>query len=742
MRPGQFLDQHLEKRQSPSQQDRLLSQFIGQDRARFIGRYIMANSLFIAATESRAGKTLVSLGVMDMLLRSVGKVAFFRPIVHRDPRDGEVVSNLDFISSVFQLGIPLESMYAFTSSEVDALVSQGREDELYERIFTKYQSLAKDFDFVLCEGTDFASSTVAFEFDINAEISKNLNAPVLLVANAFRQTKDQIMRGLDLAIGSLDEKGCQLLGTVINRIESDEQKDEVLGSLKRRGLSGGQIIVCLPHIEMLSKPTVDEIAHALDAEVLYGQDQLHRHVYSQAIGAMHVQEMLPRIERGSLMITPGDRADVIIACLATVSSHSMESISAILLTGGFRPSGLVSKLIEGMPTQVPILLVDSNTYPAATAVDDVKATFFAHDEKKVGLALSVFEEHGDVDQLKEKIIKVRAPILTPRKFQYFLAQKAKAKKQHIVLPEGDERRILKAAEVLSVKQLVDLTLLGKVDKIREKANALHLQLEGVNIVDPADSPWRDSYIQKYYELRKHKGITPDNARDIMLDVTYFGTMMVLMGDAGGMVSGAVNTTAATIRPAFEFVKTKPDADLVSSVFFICLKDRVLVYGDCAVNPDPDARELASIALSSATTARTFGIEPVVAMLSYSTGTSGRGADVEKVREATALANKLAKERGLDLMIDGPIQYDAASDPGVALTKMPDSQVAGRATVYIFPDLNTGNNTYKAVQRTTGALAIGPVLQGLNRPVNDLSRGCTVKDIINTVAITAIQAQEY
>jgi phosphate acetyltransferase len=701
----------------------------------------MANSLFITATESRAGKTLVSLGVMDMLLRSMGKVAFFRPIVHRNPVDGGVVSNLELITSVFQLGIPMKSMYAFTSYEVDALLSQGREDELYERIYNKYQALAREYDFVLCEGTDFASSTASFEFDINAEISRNLNAPVLLVSNAANQTKEEILRGLELAIGSLDHKGCQLLGTVINRVESEEQKAELLASLQQRCLAEGQVLICIPQVEMLTKPTVDEIATALNAEVLYGHDQLHRHVYSQAIGAMHVQEMLPRIERGSLMITPGDRADVIITCLAAVSSHTMERISGILLTGGFRPSGMVSKLIEGMPVKVPILLVADNTYPAATTVDNVKATFFAHDEKKIALALSVFEEHGDFEQLREKIIKVRAPIITPRKFQYFLAHKAKEYKQHIVLPEGEERRILQAADVLAEKQLVELTLLGRADKIGERANELNLALKNVNIVEPGESPLRDSYMEKYYELRKHKGITLDNAGDAMLDVNYFGTMMVYMGDADGMVSGAAHTTAATIRPAFEFVKARPGADLVSSVFFICLKDRVLVYGDCAVNPDPNATQLASIALSSAQTASTFGIEPVVAMLSYSTGTSGRGADVEKVREATELANKLAKERGLKLMIDGPIQYDAASDPEVALTKMPDSKVAGRATVYIFPDLNTGNNTYKAVQRTTGALAIGPVLQGLNRPVNDLSRGCTVKDIINTVAITAIQAQE-
>jgi phosphate acetyltransferase len=248
---------------------------------------------------------------------------------------------------------------------------------------------------------------------------------------------------------------------------------------------------------------------------------------------------------------------------------------------------------------------------------------------------------------------------------------------------------------------------------------------------------RDTYAENYYELRRHKGISEQMAYDTMADVSYFGTMMVHNGEADGMVSGAAHTTQHTIRPAFEIIKTKPDCSIVSSVFLMCLADRVLVFGDCAVNPNPTSEQLADIAISSAGTALMFGVEPRVAMLSYSTGESGKGADVEIVREATRIAKKLRP----DLKIEGPMQYDAAVDAGVAQAKMPGSEVAGDATVLVFPDLNTGNNTYKAVQRSAHAVAIGPVLQGLNKPVNDLSRGCTVSDIVNTVAITAIQARE-
>ena len=324
-------------------------------------------------------------------------------------------------------------------------------------------------------------------------------------------------------------------------------------------------------------------------------------------------------------------------------------------------------------------------------------------------------------------------------FIYNLIQQAKAKKMHIVLPEGTDKRILQAASSLRRNDVVDLTFLGNPQEIESMIYNLGLgrNLADVPIINPAEAPKFMEYAETLMSIRQHKGMNMDMATDQMTDVSYYGTMMVYKGDADGMVSGAAHTTQHTLRPALQFVKTKPGFTVVSSVFFMALTDKVLVYGDCAVNPNPTAEQLAEIAIASADTARDFGIEPRVAMLSYSSGASGQGEDVERVREAT----RIAKERRPDLKLEGPMQYDAAVALDVAAMKMPQSSVAGKATVFIFPDLNTGNNTYKAVQRETGAIAIGPVLQGLNKPVNDLSRGCTVDDVINTVAITAIQAQQ-
>jgi len=344
----------------------------------------------------------------------------------------------------------------------------------------------------------------------------------------------------------------------------------------------------------------------------------------------------------------------------------------------------------------------------------------------------------DLNRLEQQISAVRVRGMTPKMFTYNLLEQAKAQLQHIVLPEAYDRRILKAAAILVNRGIVKLTLLGDrqdVQRVIDKYQ-VPLNLEHVNVIHPSESDDLQNYAQTFFELRQHKGVTLDNALDVMMDVSYFATMMVYQGDADGMVSGAVHTTQHTIRPALQFVKTQPGFSVVSSVFFMCLEQRVLVYGDCAINPNPTAEQLAEIAISSADTAHTFGVDPKVALLSYSSGESGKGEEVEKVRAAT----KLARERRPDLLIEGPIQYDAAVDPEVGAQKMQGSAVAGQATVLIFPDLNTGNNTYKAVQRETGAIAIGPVLQGLRKPVNDLSRGCTVEDIINTVAITAIQAQ--
>jgi len=518
------------------------------------------------------------------------------------------------------------------------------------------------------------------------------------------------------------------------------QRKELLELLEQKGRLKGQLLYTIPEEVSLGKPTVGEIAKILGAEILYGEDHLHRHVHNFTVAAMQLQNFLTRIEHGSLIITPGDRADVIIGSLAAVSSKTMETISGILLTGGLKPEPPIWQLIEGFRPLVPILSVKENTFPTAAVVDKIHASISPGDERKIMQAIATFEKNVDVEELSEKVIKVRTTIVTPKMFEYELIQKAKRKKQHIVLPEGEEERILRATEILFRREVVDITILGNRDVIMNKISELGLRLNEVSIIDPQEYPDFEGYVTTYYDLRRHKGITIENARDIMSDVNYFGTMMVYKGQADGMVSGAIHSTAATIRPALEIIKTRPEFSIVSSVFFMCLKDRVLVYGDCAVNPDPDASQLAEIALTSAHTAKTFGIEPIVAMLSYSTGESGKGEDVDKVRLATKIAKEKAQEIYPDLKIDGPIQYDAAVDPVVAKTKMPNSPVAGRATVLIFPDLDTGNNTYKAVQRSAGAVAIGPVLQGLRHPVNDLSRGCTVADIINTVAITAIQAQ--
>ncbi len=699
----------------------------------------MSNNLFITATEAKSGKSAISLGVMEMLLRKIDKVGFFRPIITFDPNSNKMDDDIHLIASHFNLEIPYEHMYGYTAEEASNLISQGKEAELLEGIIRKYNHLKEHYEFILCEGTDFVSSAAAFEFDINGEISKNLGSPVLLVASAYQKTIDNTVRAIELALDSLKEQGCHTIATIVNR-PNPQDKEAILNTLKERELTKDQLVYAIPDEEFLGKPTVGEIAKSVGAEVLYGGSRLYRHVYNFTVAVMQLRNFLTRIEGyGSLIITSGDRADVIVACLAAVSSKTIEHISGILLTGGLKPEEPIWKLIKACPRMVPILGVEEDMFHIAMKVNQIHVKIDPDDKQKITRALAIFEQNVDVVRLGEQVITTRTSFVTPKMFEYELLQKARIRKQHIVLPEGEEERILKAAEILLRREVVDITLLGNEQAIREKIAQLGIQMDSVRIIDPLKSELMDEYVQTYYELRKHKDITLESARDMMCDVSFFGTMMVYKGHADGMVSGAVHSTAATVRPALQIIKTEPGVSIVSSVFFMCL-DKVFVYGDCAVTPNPNAKQLAEIALSSAQTAKTFGIEPIVAMLSYSTGKSGKGADVDKVREATRLATDMAKDFYPGLKLEGPMQYDAAVDPGVAETKMPDSEVAGKATVFVFPDLNTGNNTYKAVQRSAGAGAIGPILQGLKYPVNDLSRGCTVSDIVSTVVITAIQAQ--
>jgi len=673
---------------------------------------------------------------MQLLSRDIQRVAFFRPIIsasEANPQDHDI----NLVMSQFRPDMRVSEAYSMTMQKAREMINLGQHEALLEKILNDFNSLKGRFDFILCEGTDFLGTDSAFEFDINADIAANLGCPVLLVCNGQKKSQDEIVASALLTIESFEDKGLDILAAVVNRVENVDGTDMVADLKKRTRCPECFPIYVIPEEPRLGKPTVGDVVKWLNAKVLYGADMVSNLVDNYVIAAMQLGNFLNYIDRGSLVITPGDRSDIILGSLASRLSTNYPDISGILLTGGISPSESVLKLIEGwVGAPIPILVTEGHTFKATRVLYDLYGRIEPGDQNKIQSALRVFEEHVDLPELRAKLVAAKPTTVTPKMFEFNLILKAKAKKQRIVLPEGTGERILRASDVLLRRGVVDVTLLGRENDIRTKMNQLNLELEGVQIIEPGKSQYYDDYVQTYFELRKHKGIREEDARDRMLDPTFFSTMMVHKGHADGMVSGSITTTQQTIRPAFEIIKTKPGASIVSSVFFMCLKDRVLVYGDCAVNPNPTAQQLAEIALSSAETAQLFGIEPRIAMLSYSTGSSGKGEDVERVIEAT----RIAQERAPHLLLEGPLQYDAAVDLEVALTKMPESKVAGRATVFIFPDLNTGNNTYKAVQRSAQAVAIGPVLQGLNKPVNDLSRGCTVPDIVNTVAITAIQAQ--
>ena len=696
----------------------------------------MAKNLYVINTEPRSGKSAICLGLMQMLMRDIRRVGFFRPIIS-GKIEGRRDHDTNLILSQFYLNQTYQDAYGYTLEEARDLMNRGEHALLMENILAKYKALESRFDFILCEGTDFSGSDSAFEFDINAEIASNLGAPVVLVANGQGKTSKQIVAQTQLAIDVFAEKGLDILATVVNRVEVPDRNEILSGLRCKYRLNEECLTYAIPEVPSLGKPTVHDVQKWLGAEVISGREHLEVLVDDYVVAAMQVNNFLEYVSKNCLVITPGDRSDILLACFATRQSHTYPEVAGIVLTGGIKPPASIQKLLEGWTgIPMPILVAEGHTYKTTRILMDLYGRIDPDDQKKIATALGVFEEHVDTGELRKRLEAKKSTKVTPVMFEYSLIEKAKADRQHIVLPEGSSDRILQAADILLRRGIVDLTILGEPDTVLARAGQMGLSLEKAQILDPVKSDLYEEYWNTFLDLRKSKGMTAEVARDSMADPTYFGTMMVYKDHAGGMVSGSITTTQQTIRPALQFVKTRPGISLVSSVFLMCMPDRVLVFGDCAVNPNPNAQQLAEIAIASADTARQFGVDPRVAMLSYSTGASGAGAEVEKVREATQIAKSLAP----DLPIEGPIQYDAAYDPDVARTKMPDSLVAGKATVFIFPDLNTGNNTYKAVQRAANAVAIGPVLQGLNKPVNDLSRGCTVPDIVNTVAITAIQAQ--
>lgn len=693
-------------------------------------------SIFIATTQPFSGKSIVSLGLVDILLGKTQKIGYFKPIINDRP-EIKIDSHIDTLINHFKLPIQYERAYAYSREEANHLVESGFQGEIIDTIISKYKSLEAEYDFTIIEGSDFLGEGTAFEFDANATIAKNLGTPVIIVSSGDGKTIPQILNSTLVTLQNFLQRKVKVIAIVVNKVNPSEV-DEIRKELKSQ-LKKNIIVSVIPKIIELKSPNMKEIKDHLGAKVMFGEKYLANRADHFIFGAMQISNFLNHIVQNVLIVTPGDRADIILASLQANLSKNYPKIAGIVTTGGFEIAESVIRLIEGSNTMVPVLRVDDPSFYVATKVAGIHSKIVSTNTDKINIAINTFRKYTDVQSLENEIAAFKPVGITPRMFQYQLVSWAKNQKKHIVLPEGKDERILKAADRLIRQGIVDITLLGDVNEIMTNISrmGLCLNLENCHIINPQDSPNFDDYVYTLFELRKGKNMPLDVAKDLMTDVAYFGTMMVYKGHADGMVSGAIHTTAHTIRPALQFVKTKPGISLVSSVFFMCLPDRVTIFGDCAINIDPSAEELAEIAISSAETGKKFGIEPRVAMLSYSSGESGTGEEVEKVRKAT----EIVKSKRPDIKVEGPIQYDAAVDPLTGQQKMPGSEVAGRASILVFPDLNTGNNTYKAVQRETGAIAIGPMLQGLNKPVNDLSRGCTEDDIFNTVIITAIQAQE-
>ncbi|TNJ46188.1 phosphate acetyltransferase [Tamlana fucoidanivorans] len=695
----------------------------------------MSKGIYVATVEPNSGKSVIVLGLMRMLLGKTAKVGYFRPIIE-DTENGEMDNHINTVLSYFEIDINYKNTYAYTRSELLELYNKGKSGDVIDHVIKKFKYQEERFDFVLVEGTDFSHENSSLELDINIIISKNLGLPVILVSQGDGIPLHDIVDNVQLAHDAFKEE-VDVLSIMTNKVNPDEVS--TLKALIKNRIQTTADVTVIPKISSLASPTIKEIVKKLKGTVLFGEDMINNQSENFSVGAMQLRNYLLHLKENALVITPGDRADIILGALQANISKNYPKVSGIILTGGLIPEDTILKLIEGLSSVVPIISVKKGTFQVTNTIGKIKSRIYAENIEKIETSIATFEKHVDTDKLANDLVTFESGIFTPRMFQYNLLQRALKDKKHIVLPEGYDERILRASARLVDANVVELTLIGEEDKIAEivEKQDIPLDLKKVNIVSPQKSAHFQDYVNTFYELRKHKNVNLDMARDAMSDVSYFATMMIYKGHADGMVSGAVHTTAHTLRPALQFIKTKPGCNIVSSVFFMCLEDRVSIFGDCAINPNPNAEQLAEIAVSSAQTAQNFGVEPKVALLSYSSGSSGKGEEVDKVRKAT----ELAKAAAPDMKIEGPIQYDAAVDMRIGKSKLPESDVAGQASVLIFPDLNTGNNTYKAVQRETGALAIGPMLQGLNKPVNDLSRGCTADDIYSTVIITAIQAQE-
>jgi phosphate acetyltransferase len=687
-------------------------------------RQVPSSGIYIAAPEPASGKSTIALGILHRLTATVAKVGVFRPIT-RAGEDRDYI--LELLLAHTSAGLSYEQCVGVTYAELHA-----DSDAAIVSIVDAYHAVAQHCDAVVIVGSDYTDVTSPAELSVNARIAVNLGAPVLLAVSGKDRTADQVASVVGVCLGELSAQRAHTAAVVANRCDP-KQLNAVAEAL--HGFPPRSYV--LPEEPLLAAPTVADLETAVNGTPVSGDAELReREVTGVMVAGMTADHVLERLRDGMAVITPGDRSDVVLAVTSAHAAQGFPTLSCIVLNGGFDLHPSIAALVSGLRLRLPIIATTLGTYDTASAAASARGRVTATSQRKIDTALELMERYVDIADLLAQLAIPIPTVTTPQMFTYRLTQQARSDRKHIVLPEGDDDRILKSAGRLLQRGVADLTILGDEAQIRLRAAELGVDLSNTTVINPATSDLRDQFADQYAELRKAKGITVEQAREIMRDASYFGTMLVYNGMVDGMVSGAAHTTAHTVRPAFEIIKTVPDVSTVSSIFLMCLPDRVLAYGDCAIVPNPTPEQLADIAICSACTAAQFGIEPRVAMLSYSTGESGTGADVDKVRKAT----QLVRARQPQLPVEGPIQYDAAVEPSVAATKMRDSPVAGHATVLIFPDLNTGNNTYKAVQRTAGAIAIGPVLQGLRKPVNDLSRGALVEDIVNTVAITAIQAQ--
>jgi phosphate acetyltransferase len=628
---------------------------------------MMNKAVYIATIEPHSGKSLVSIGLMNELLIRKGKVGYFRPVIDDykgDSKDNHILTMIKH----FNLDIAYDDAYGFTRSELIKLMNKGQEAKILDTIIRKYKKLEKKYDFILIEGSDFSGEGSMIEFELNVSLASNLSIPTILVSSGISKSFEEYLGNIKLAYESFKDEGVAIPAIIANKIKPKNIKK--LKTELKKLVGKDTYVSAVPRDENLLKPSMRDVLNHFNGKVLFGEDYLEKPVKYHEVGAMQLRHYLTRLRDKSVVITPGDRADLILGAIQADKSYAYPNISGLVLTGGIVPEKSILKLIEGIATTIPIVVIKPNTFEASAQIADLKPKINPFDVRKIMKSISLFKKHIDVKTILDKLIEYESKKMTPSMFLYNLEETASKERKTIVLPEGTDIRILKAACRIQSGGLVDIVLLGDRKTICNlvKINGINLDCKKTTIIDPNTADIAEVYAEKLLAYRKHKGMTETTARDLIKDVSYFGTMMVQLGDADGMVSGAAHTTQHTIRPALQIIKTRPEAKIVSSVFFMCLPDRVSAFADCAINPNPNAEQLAEIAISSADSANKFGICAKVAMLSYSSGASGKGEDVEKVRAATEIVKKLRS----DILIEGPIQYDAAVVMKVGKSILPDS----------------------------------------------------------------------